>query len=81
MYNAGLEKASVYRFLRIWCHKLIEKASSLEWKYEYELRAGTSSRWPDTAFDPAPTHLIRQKKDFSCMQSGGDDSEMGRETF
>lgn len=22
------------------------------------------------------THLIRQKKDFSCMQSDGDDSEM-----
>lgn len=27
------------------------------------------------------THLIRQKKDFSCMQSDGDDSETGKERF
>jgi len=44
-------------------------------------KTAKNSRWPDSAYETTPAHLIRQKKDFSCLQSGGDDSEMEKEMF
>ena len=52
----------------------VERKSMNKTTNRYEQQMARHHVWTNT-------HLIRQKKDFSCMQSDGDDSETGKERF
>lgn len=83
-----LHRASVGKLL---CIRELEKASD-EWGENdvtdsfTTMKSGNESMnrdYKQLADGPPPinTHLIRQKKDFSCAQSDGDDSETGNQIF
>lgn len=73
MLNADLEKASDYKPMMsqtIWKNMPSGKKVLIKHINSYERQMAWHHVWTNT-------HLIRQKKDFSCMQSDGDDSGMG----